>query len=76
MRYPCSQCEYFATTTRNLKKRVKSKHEGVSNPCSQCEHVAIQEVHLKKHVENKHEEVRYPCSASDLKNMLKENMKG
>ena len=61
MRYPCDQCKYAATTTTDLKRHKKYKHEGLGHPCDQCEHTAFSAGHLKKHVENKHEGVRYPC---------------
>jgi len=78
-RYSCSQCKYFALTTRNLKIHVDSKHEGVRFPCPECDFAATTAGILKTHVESIHEGVRYPCSkceyaattAGILKNQLK-----
>ena len=51
MRFPCSQCEYIATSASALKVHVENKHEGVRYPCSQCEYFATQAISLKIHVE-------------------------
>ena len=53
-RYPCSQCEHAATTARELKSHVESKHEGVRYPFPECKYAAAQKGDLKKHLENKH----------------------
>ena len=50
-----------ATTSKNLKIHVASKHLGVRHPCKHCEHATTTSGNLKKHVEIKHEGVRYPC---------------
>ena len=54
MRYPCSQCEYAATTASHLKRHVESKHEEVRYPCPECKYAATEKGALKKHLENKH----------------------
>ena len=48
MKYPCSKCEYAATTTSGLKIRVENKHEGDIL----AHHVNMQQLELfeKKHV--------------------------
>ena len=37
IKYPCGQCEYQATSKRNLDQHKKSVHEGIKYPCEQCE---------------------------------------
>ena len=54
MRYPCSQCEYAATTASNLKSHVDSIHEEVRYPCPQCEFAATTASNLNRHIEYKH----------------------
>jgi hypothetical protein len=37
VRYPCSECNYAATTAWDLKKHVENKHIiGVKYPCTKC----------------------------------------
>ena len=54
MRYPCDQCEFAATTVRNLKVHIEKIHEGVRYPCDQCEYIATQSNHLKTHQKKNH----------------------
>ncbi|XP_023348761.1 zinc finger protein 711 [Eurytemora carolleeae] len=82
--YPCSKCEHTATTARDLKRRVESKHEGVRYPCLKRDYAATQAGHLKFHIESKHDGVRYLCSqckhstttASDLKRHVESKHEG
>ena len=51
----------YYSSTRNLKKPVESKDEGVKYPCVNCEYAATSTWNLKKHVESKDEGVKYFC---------------
>jgi len=72
VRYPCSKCEFAATTAGvlkthveskhgDLKIHVESKHKRLRYSCPECEYLGTTARYLKRHVENKHEGVRYPC---------------
>ena len=40
IKYPCSNCEYVATTAGYLKRHFKMHYKRVIYPCSECEYVA------------------------------------
>ena len=56
-----AHCEYVFTLAGNLKKHIKSKHEGVRYPCDQCDYLATASYNLKRHIVRRHEGVKYPC---------------
>ena len=61
MTYHCDICEHVATTARNLRNHIESKHEGVRHLCHKCEYTATRLGDLQNHIKIKHEELRYPC---------------
>jgi len=54
MRYPCSKCEYAATTSSDLRRHTESKHEGIRYSCDKCEYSATTTSNLKRHIGSKH----------------------
>ena len=44
IRYPGAQCEPTASTASNLRKRIKSKHEGVSFLCESVNIPPLQKI--------------------------------
>ena len=52
--YPCDKCDYAATTAKNLKRHIESKHDGVRYPCDKCEYAATWKGNLKKHLNKFH----------------------
>ena len=53
--FPCTQCEYKATTQGSLKKHIESVHEKVKYPCNLCEYKATTQLSLKRHIKSVHE---------------------
>ena len=51
---PSFKFEQTATTARDLKIHVESKHKSKRYPCSKCEYAATRADNLKRHVESKH----------------------
>ena len=60
VKYPCKNCNYQATTMKNLKRHKKSVHDGVKYPCKICSYEAAQKGHLKEHQKSVHDGVKYP----------------
>ena len=56
LKFPCDSCDFSATTTRNLKWHIESKHEGVRYPCDKWDDAATEAGKLKRHIESIHEE--------------------
>ena len=59
--YPCEQCQYQATSKRNLARHRRAVHEGIKYPCGQCQHEATSKVHLARHRRAVHEGIKYHC---------------
>ena len=59
--YPCEQCEFNASTPRNLKRHIESIHEGIRYPCDLCKYSSTTLSDLKRHKGNKHEGAKYLC---------------
>eukprot|EP00091_Calanus_sinicus_P013978 TRINITY_DN31159_c0_g1_i1.p1 TRINITY_DN31159_c0_g1~~TRINITY_DN31159_c0_g1_i1.p1 ORF type:complete len:131 (-),score=29.48 TRINITY_DN31159_c0_g1_i1:8-400(-) len=55
-KYPCDQCEYFATTSSNLQIHVMAKHEGIKFECDliDCDQKFSMRTNLTRHKKNKH----------------------
>ena len=49
-KYQCQQCDYEASLSRNLRRHVEAKHDGVCYSCTQCGYKASREDGLKIHV--------------------------
>ena len=71
----CPYCDYKATTKRNLKRHVESKHQGVCYSCDYCAYKATTKGNLKIHVESKHQGVCYSCDHCDYKATQKRSLK-
>ena len=37
MQFACNQCDYKSLTNGNVKKHIKSKHEGIRYACYMCD---------------------------------------
>ena len=48
-------CDYKAVLAGNLKKHVKTIHEGVRYPCDKCDQIATRKDFLKNHRKSKHQ---------------------
>ena len=55
-KYPCTQCEYFSTTSSNLQIHIMAKHEGITFECDivDCDQFSMK-TNLTRHKKNKHE---------------------
>ena len=60
--YPCTECDYAATTPSHSKQHTRSKHESIRYPWIECNNAATESGHLKQHKEINHKGIRYPCS--------------
>ena len=49
----CEECDYETVDMSNLKKHVKSVHQGIKYPCQQCVYKGSKE-NLKKHISAMH----------------------
>ena len=58
----CNQCEKSYRGKQELKRHIKSAHDGVVYPCDQCEYEAKLKFHLKIHIQSVHDGARYPCN--------------
>ena len=54
IKYPCSYCDFQATTKGNLKRHTQSVHEGIKYPCPHCDYQATTKENLKKHIRSQH----------------------
>ena len=73
-KYPCSQCEYQATTKDSLTKPNQSIHEGKKYRCSQCNSVFTMKGSLTIHQQSMHEGKKYPCSQCNSQFSQKANL--
>ena len=79
--YPCDSCNYKTSIASDLRKHIKSIHEGVKYPCNQCQNKFTDMSNLRKHIKSIHEGVKYPCDQcsykatqmGDLKKHIKSN---
>ncbi len=64
LRYKCTQCDYVAKTTSNLKSHEKFKHSDAKPfKCLNCDHVAQTNADLRKHEKRKHSDAKpFKCS--------------
>ena len=53
----CDECGYATITAGDLKKHIKSKHEGLRYPCDKCEYASTKLSSLTEHIKRKHEGV-------------------
>jgi len=53
-KFQCNKCDKTFSEKGNLKRHVKSLHEGVFYPCKACDYKATQTTHLKEHMKSKH----------------------
>ena len=74
VKYPCDKCEHKATNSGNLRKHIRSKHDGTKvslqrriNKCGICYKEFTKGSHLKTHNDNVHLGVRYPCDKCEYK---------
>jgi len=74
-RYPCSKCDYVATSLFLIKEHKKSSHKINRYLCDQCEYSATKARYVKKHKKAKHDGIRYPCDRSDKKEVSPITMK-
>ena len=65
--YPCDSCNYKTTKASDLRKHIKSMHEGVKYPCNQCQYQSSNLSNLYKHIKSIHEGVKYPCDQCSFK---------
>ena len=47
--FPCTLCDFSATTAGNLKKHIEEKHNGTKFPCDKCLYKASTPGHVKFH---------------------------
>jgi len=66
-KYPCDKCNYIASNVSDLKKHVKSIHEGVKYPCNQCSSKFTDQSSLRQHIRSIHEGVHYACDQCSSK---------
>ena len=59
--YKCHECEFGSSFSANLKRHIKSVHEGVKYPCQSCEYQATDPSTLNRHNRRDHSGIRYPC---------------
>ena len=57
----CNHCEYSARRNDDLKRHLRSVHEGIIYPCEQCSYVSKEKTNLKEHLRIVHEGIVYPC---------------
>ena len=60
-KYSCDQCNHVASNQGNLKKHIKTIHDGVKYPCDQCNHKASDPSNLRQHIKSIHDGVKFPC---------------
>ena len=67
--FPCSECDIVCSHLGNLKRHMKSKHEGIRYSCDYigCDYKATQKPDIKRHKEFKHNGVRYECDRCNYK---------
>jgi len=73
--YPCQHCEYETKRLTDLKKHIRSIHEGERFPCENCDYKATDKSRLTKHVKSIHLGERYPCDQCEYKATLKDNLR-
>ena len=74
--YPCDSCNYKTTKASDLRKHIKSMHEGVKYPCNQCQYQSSNLSNLYKHIKSIHEGVKYPCDQCSFKATQMIHLKG
>ena len=67
--FPCSECDIVCSHLGNLKRHMKSKHEGIRYSCDYlgCDYKATQKPDIKRHKEFKHNGIRYECDRCNYK---------
>ena len=48
-KFPCTLCDFSATTAGNLRKHIEEKHNGTKFPCDKCSYKASTPGHLEFH---------------------------
>ena len=67
-RYPCSECDYKATSLVSLKRHVETKHKGLRHECPECGKQYIQQGALRLHFQTVHEGIKnHECNQCDFK---------
>ena len=74
IKYPCSHCDYEATTKGNLQVHIQSIHEGIKYPCDQCSYQATSKGSLQIHSKSKHEGIKYSCNHCDYQSAHQNNL--
>ena len=72
----CEQCDYKTFKLQNLKRHIKSVHEGeCPYPCNQCDYKAKEKSKLSRHMRSVHEGERpNHCTQCDYKAYEKSNL--
>ena len=73
--YPCTECDYAATTFRGLKEHKESMHDCIRYPCTECDYAATTAGDLKTHKEGKHKGIRYSCTECNYTRTTAGNLK-
>ena len=59
VKYPCTQCNYQATSKCNLGRHQRGIHEGVKYPCRKCGQHFSQKGNLARHCISVHNKVNW-----------------
>ena len=65
--YNCKECKYKTICSSNLKKHVRSIHEGERYKCKECDYQATHPSGLLKHKKVEHEGKRFNCTQCNQK---------
>ena len=74
-RYPCSACEYQATSVSTLKYHVETEHEGLRYECSECGKHFTQQAAVTRHNQTVHKGIKeHECNRCDFKTSLRQSL--
>merc|ERR1711951_284177 len=57
--YKCNKCEKQFSVRSNMKRHIRSTHEGINYPCNICNQAFTSKFNVDRHIKTSHEEFKF-----------------
>ena len=71
----CDQCDYLAMTKTQLKRHIKSKHEGKRIKCPKCDKTYSFHGDMMVHFKAEHDKVKFKCQKCEYESNWKGSLR-